>query len=100
MKANGTAGSEVKTIPRVDTEDFSASVAGWKTTLFNCNCHTFAEVINQLMKAVGCPLAEASQLASTVHETGSAVVYRGTKPDCDRIAASLSSIGLVVDVSW
>lgn len=80
--------------------DFASSIAGWKTTLFNCECHTFAQVIERLMKAVGCAFVEAQQLAQTVHTTGSAVVYRGTKADCERVAKVLGSIGLIVDVSW
>lgn len=80
--------------------DFAATVAGWKTTLFNCECHTFAQVIEQLMKATGCPFVEAQQQAQTVHVSGSAVVYRGTKTECERVAKILGSIGLLVDVSW
>ena len=80
--------------------DFGATVAGWKTTLFNCECHTFDDVIGQLIKATGCSAATAAQLANIVHNSGSAVVYRGIKADCERVAGILSSIGLVTSVGW
>lgn len=80
--------------------DFASSIAGWKTTLFNCECHTFAQVIEQLIKATGCSFADAQAHAHAVHHTGSAVVYRGTKPECERVARVLGSIGLLADVSW
>lgn len=88
------------TIERIEVEDFSASVAGWKTTLFNCECHTFAQVIEQLVTATGCSGAAASQLANTVHHNGSAVVYRGAKDECERVAKVLGLVGLVADVTW
>lgn len=80
--------------------DFGSTVAGWKTTLFNCDCHTFDDVISLLIEATGCSGARATQLANIVHHTGSAVVYRGTQAECEKTATILGKTGLKVSVSW
>lgn len=70
----------------------------WKVILLNCNCHTFDEVIEQLMKALGCSTATASQLAYTADKFDSVTVFNGSKEDCDRVAYVLENIGLFVKV--
>jgi ATP-dependent Clp protease adaptor protein ClpS len=67
---------------------------GWKTILFNCNCHTFQEVALQLMKAIRCTYEKGMQYANVVHHTGSAIVYSGAKERCEAVAAVLEDIGL------
>lgn len=70
-----------------------------KVYLFNCDCHTFEQVIGQLVKAVpGMTRAEAEELAWRVHTQGLAEVYRGGQPECERVAAILAEIGLIVQV--
>jgi ATP-dependent Clp protease adaptor protein ClpS len=72
---------------------------GNKVFLFNCECHTFEEVITQLLKAVpGMTRPSAEELAWRVHTTGLAEVYRGGAPDCDRVAKILGETGLIVQV--
>ena len=72
---------------------------GNKVFLFNCECHTFEEVITQLLKAVpGMTRPSAEELAWRVHMTGLAEVYRGGAPDCDRVAKILGETGLIVQV--
>jgi ATP-dependent Clp protease adapter protein ClpS len=66
----------------------------WKTTLFNCNCHTFEEVIAQVMKAINCSLATARNLANMAHHTGHVKVCEGSRDYCETVADTLSSIGL------
>ena len=70
----------------------------WKTILFNCDCHTFETVIEQLMKAIGCDSLQAQRLAWVVHSSGSATVFRGKKEDCERVANVLGRVGLLVKV--
>jgi ATP-dependent Clp protease adaptor protein ClpS len=48
----------------------------WKLILYDDDIHTFDEVINQLMKALGCSRAHAEELTYKVHNEGKAVVYR------------------------
>jgi len=72
---------------------------GSKVFLFNCECHTFEEVITQLLKAVpGMTRPLAEELAWRVHTTGLAEVYRGGASDCDRVAKILGETGLIVQV--
>ena len=32
--------------------------SGWKTILFNCNCHTFEAVTQQIIRAIQCTRRE------------------------------------------
>ena len=38
----------------------------WQVTLFNCNCHTFDDVIDLLMGAISCSSNTASHMAHVV----------------------------------
>ncbi len=72
---------------------------GSKVFLFNCECHTFDDVITQLLKAVpGMTRPLAEETAWRVHTTGLAEVYRGGTPECDRVAKILGETGLIVQV--
>lgn len=71
----------------------------WKVILFNCNCHTFDDVIEQLMKAIVCSSATASQLAHVADQFDSVQVYEGDKVDCQRVADILGATGLIVQVT-
>jgi ATP-dependent Clp protease adapter protein ClpS len=79
-------------------EESAQGAFGWKTVLFNCDCHTFQDVALQLMKAVRCTYERGMQLANVVHYTGSAVVYSGPRERCEAVAAVLEDIGLVAKV--
>jgi hypothetical protein len=70
----------------------------WQTVLYNCECHTFDEVIEQIMLAIKCTEQTASQYANTAHDLGSVAVYKGTKEKCEQVADVLGSIGLNVKV--
>ena len=82
-----------------ETTDDGRSDPGWRTILFNCDCHTFDEVERQLIKAVRCTLSRARQLSMEVHTKGSAVVSRGPRERCEAVAMTLEDIGLLVKVS-
>jgi ATP-dependent Clp protease adapter protein ClpS len=71
----------------------------WMTILHNCDCHTFEEVVKQLMKAIGCSEDKGWELAWQVHNTGKAVVKVGPETECVRVGNILASIGLVVTVT-
>ncbi len=67
--------------------------------LFNCECHSFEEVIAQLCKAVpGMTEPEAQEIAWRVHTEGLAEVYKGGRDECDRVAKIIGEIGLIVQV--
>lgn len=65
--------------------------------LYNCECHTFDEVIVQLQKATGCTLEKAEALAIEVDGTGRAIVFGGSAEKCERVAQVLRQIRLQVE---
>lgn len=94
MPQTGTA----EVLEETTSEDTAAD-SGWKTILFNCECHTFDEVERQLIKATRCSLSQARRYSTEVHTKGLAVVYRGPKERCEAVAMVLGEIGLVVSVA-
>ncbi len=82
---------------RVD--DGTAGVGGWRTILFNCDCHSFDEVERVVMQATRCSLSRARELSHEVHTKGSAVVYKGVRERCEAVADVIGSTGLQVKVA-
>ncbi len=80
-------------------ETSTGTELGSRVTLFNDNVHTFEEVTNQIMVAVGCGEKEAFRFAYMVDRNGSAVVYSGEVDDCVRVSAILQEIGLITEIS-
>lgn len=76
----------------------TAPILMWHTILYNCDCHEFWEVVDQIMLAIKCTEPIASQYASTAHNLGSVSVFKGTKKNCNQVADVLGSIGLDVKV--
>jgi ATP-dependent Clp protease adapter protein ClpS len=70
----------------------------WLTILHNCDCHTFEDVVKQLMRAIGCSEPRGWEIAWEVHNTGKAVVKIGPEAECVRVGNVLAAIGLVVTV--
>src|SRR5215813_2874332 len=70
----------------------------WITILHNCDCHTFEQVVRQLMKAIACSEERGWELAWQVHNSGKAVVKVGGESECVRVGNVLAAIGLVVTV--
>ena len=69
----------------------------WIVILYNCDCHTFDEVILQLQKSTSCGLEKAELIAAEAHLQGRAIAYTGESRECERVAASLRSIKLQVE---
>jgi ATP-dependent Clp protease adapter protein ClpS len=65
--------------------------------LYNCDCHTFDEVILQMQKATGCSVEKASQVAHEVHNSGRAIAFSGSLEKCEKVAAVLRQIKLQVE---
>jgi ATP-dependent Clp protease adapter protein ClpS len=80
------------------TDEITALPPPWITFLWDCDCHTFEQVANQLVKAIGCSYDEGMQIAWRVHTGGKAAVRVGPRPECERVARVLGEIGLVVSV--
>ena len=89
-----------KQIPKVViVTSFAAPGLGWQTILFNCDCHEYEEVIQQIIKATGYEYRKSSQLAYIVHQFGSATIYKGNQEKCEQVGNVLGSIGLLVKVT-
>lgn len=76
----------------------SGLTSGWKTILFNCECHSFDQVERQLIKAIRCTLSRARAISWEVHSKGSSAVYAGARERAEAVADVLESIGLNVQV--
>ena len=89
------------TVPEVeDAEDVDVALAPpWITILHNCDCHTFEDVVKQLIKAIACSEDRAWEIAWEVHNTGKAVVKVGPEAECVRVGNILAATGLVVTVT-
>lgn len=88
-----------RTQPWERTETGTGGGEGSQVFLFNCDCHTFAEVITQLLRAVpGMTRPMAEGLAWRVHTESLAEVYRGGTAECARVARILGETGLIVQV--
>jgi ATP-dependent Clp protease adaptor protein ClpS len=70
----------------------------WQTVLFNDEVHSFDEVILQVQKATGCSLEKAEGITMRVHQNGKAVVYIGSKEDCEKVAGVLKQIQLMTQI--
>ena len=91
--------TQPEALPQDVTEEETAVAPPWMTILHNCDCHTFEEVVKQLMKAIACSEERGWELAWQVHNTGKAVVKVGAETECVRVGNVLASIGLVVTVT-
>lgn len=91
--------TQPETVPQDVTDELAAVAPPWMTVLHNCDCHTFEEVVKQLMKAIGCSEERGWELAWEVHNTGKAVVKVGSETECVRVGNILAAIGLVVTVT-
>ncbi len=91
--------SRGQVLPQETTDAGVGGGEGHQVFLFNCDCHSFAQVIAQLLKAVpGMTHALAEELAWRVHNNGLAEVYRGGYEECERVARILGETGLIVQV--
>lgn len=86
-------------LPEDVTDEQTAVAPPWMTILHNCDCHTFEDVVKQLIKAIACSEDRAWEIAWEVHNTGKAVVKVGPEAECVRVGNILAATGLVVTVT-
>ena len=91
----------VEALPDIATEkSLQTTLPGdgdWVVILYNCDCHTFEDVIDVLQRATGCTEDVAEFLAYKVHLDGRAIVFRSNRDKCERVAGIIGSIGLQVE---
>ena len=76
-------------------EDEQTSVElPFKVILYNDDEHSFDEVINQLIKALGCSFAKARSLTYETHVKGKSTVFFGELPACLKVSSTLEEIAL------
>lgn len=95
------ASSSVVALPDVVSEkSLQSRLPGdgdWVVILYNCDCHTFDDVIEVLQRATGCTEDVAEFLAYKVHLDGRAIVFRSNREKCERVAGIIASVGLQVE---
>jgi hypothetical protein len=62
----------------------------WVVILYNCDCHSYEEVIFQVQKAVW--------ITQEAHTTGRAVAFSGALDECERVLSVLRAIKLQVEM--
>jgi ATP-dependent Clp protease adaptor protein ClpS len=87
----------VETLDERLNESIRDTDGPWVVILYNCDCHTFDEVILQLQKATGCPIDKAVAIAVEAHTRGRAIALSGERSECERVAAVLRAIRLQVE---
>ncbi len=65
--------------------------------LYNDDYHAMDEVAHQIQKATGYPTRRCIEIMFEAHRSGRAIAYRGSAPECDRVAAILRAIRLQVE---
>ena len=82
-----------------DTSTGSDDELGGRVIVYNCDCHTYQQVIDLLCRAVpNMTPPRAFELAYRIDRTGSAEVYAGALKTCEQIARILAEGGLRVAV--
>ena len=82
----------------IERRDETVDVDGpWVVILYNCDCHSFDDVIMQLQKATGCSLEKAFQIALEAHTRDRAIAYTGAAEKCEHVASILRAIKLQVE---
>ncbi len=88
--------------PEVDVMDMPEEEVSedtpWRLVLFDDDIHTFDEVINQLIKALGCDVEKAEEITLKVHNEGKALVFEGAFEECLKINSVLQEIQLITEI--
>lgn len=82
----------------VETAEEEAIDTPWRLILYDDDIHTFDEVINQLIKALGCSRSKAEELTYKVHFEGKALVFEGSFEECLKINGVLQEIQLITEI--
>lgn len=77
----------------------TADELGARVIVYNCDCHTYQQVIDLLCRAVPqMTPSRAFELAYRIDHVGSAAVYEGPVTVCEQVASILADGGLRVVV--
>jgi ATP-dependent Clp protease adaptor protein ClpS len=87
---------DVLTVPKIDEPGSGSNE--YRVILYNDDWHAFEDVIEQVVKACECSLAEAERITVEAHRKGRAVCYRGSREKCHKAARVLREIRLQCEV--
>src|SRR5438105_7947257 len=77
----------------------TGNALGGRVIVYNCDCHTYQQVIALLCRAVPqMTPGRAFELAYRIDHVGSAEVYEGALKICEQVASILANGGLRVSV--
>lgn len=79
-------------------EEEEAEDTPWRVILYDDDIHTFDEVINQLIKALGCTVEKAEEITLKVHKEGKATACEGSFEECLKVNSVLQEIQLVTEI--
>ena len=79
-------------------EEEKAEDTPWRVILYDDDIHTFDEVINQLLKALGCSVEKAEEITLKVHNEGKATAKEGSFEECLQVNSVLQEIQLVTEI--
>ncbi|WP_245683912.1 ATP-dependent Clp protease adaptor ClpS [Rhodohalobacter halophilus] len=80
------------------TEEDESIDTPWRVILYDDDVHTFDEVINQLIKALGCSVQQAENYTLQVHNEGKATVFEGSFEECLKVNSVLQEIQLITEI--
>ncbi len=90
-----------QTIPDVIEDIQTGSGTGFeaRVVVFNCDCHTYQQVIDLFCRFIpGVTATKAFELAYRIDQEGEAIVYTGATEQAKDIAVKLAGGGLRVAV--
>ncbi len=80
------------------TEEEESVDTPWRVILYDDDIHTFDEVINQLIKALGCTVHQAEKYTLQVHNEGKSTVFEGSFEECLKVNSVLQEIQLITEI--
>ena len=84
-------------LPHYDEETDDDARGPHVVILYNCDCHTTEQVVQQLLKATDHSLQKCIEIMIEAHVRGRAIAYTGSAEACDRAARILRQIRLQVE---
>ena len=99
IATTGSAAPDIleRKLPDYEGADDTSTTDPFVVILYNCECHTADEVVDQLLKATDHPLQRCIDIMYEAHTRGRAIAYTGSSEACERAAHILRQIRLQVE---
>lgn len=81
------------------TDSRTDKAMNWLVVLHNCNCHSFQQVEDSLVRVIRCDLEKAKEHALNVHKNGREVVFSSHKERAEVKYLGLLEDGLVAELT-